>query len=450
MSLRPSKFKIQTYGCKVNTYDTGLLQSRLEKRGYKSTDDLPEVHIINTCAVTDEATQSAAKDIRKLKIQSPNSTVVVTGCAAQVDTDVFTDLPQVDLIVANSHKDQLEKILDDHFKGVLSGRVFKSNIFRHQKLGTGGGLEKGHTRAFLKIQDGCDSFCTFCVIPYARGTSRSLPMFDLIDRINDLYDQGYREVVLTGVHIGDYLDEVNGRKLKLEDLVESILKSTSMPRIRLSSLEPPELSERLLELYTDPKMCAHFHMSIQSATSQVLGDMKRQYLAEDVERSLWTINKKIPHAFVGMDVIVGFPTESQEAFTETYHRLKDLPWSKIHVFPYSQRPGTRASVFEESVYPHIRKERSKKLRELSSDRYAAEALKQVGETCSVMVLNTLNRNHIQHGVADNYWPVTLDGKSKDLRGQITDVRITGYNHSSHTRGEGVLLGQVIDGRLLDG
>ncbi len=372
--LNPYSFKIHTYGCKVNTYDSGLLQSRLTKQGFSLDKDSPRIHILNTCAVTKEATREAVKAARRLKIKDPHALVVVTGCAAQVDTEEFTHVPGIDLVVANSHKGQLEELIRKYYSGELRERIYKSNIFKKEDLEAGGGIESEHTRAFLKIQDGCNSFCTFCVIPFARGKSRSLTVDQIVVRVNELAEQGHKEIVLTGVHIADYSDGQMG----LEDLVEHILAHTSVPRIRLSSLEPGEVSARLLDLYKNPRMCPHFHMSIQSANSKVLFDMKRQYNAQAVENSLREIHEKVPGSFVGMDVIAGFPGESDEEFLDSYERLKNTPWTKLHVFPYSQRPGTFATRRSDQVHPSQIKKRAQLLRELSEERWSITANEQIG------------------------------------------------------------------------
>ncbi|MCJ8277224.1 MAG: radical SAM protein, partial [Bdellovibrionales bacterium] len=194
--MNPNSFKVQTFGCKVNTYDTGLLQKRLHQAGFVSEPDKPSIHILNTCAVTAEATKEALRQARRLKAKNPFATVVLTGCAAQVDGKIIDEAPGVDLIVANSHKGDLEDLLKKHFRGELTEKVFRSNIFRNEKLGEGGGEEISHTRSYVKIQDGCNSFCTFCVIPYARGKSRSLPVSMIIDKIRELENKNVKEVVL--------------------------------------------------------------------------------------------------------------------------------------------------------------------------------------------------------------------------------------------------------------
>ena len=397
MTTKPSTFKLHTYGCKVNTYDSGLLQERLRADGFEAVEEAPRVHILNTCAVTAEATKDAVKTARRLKIKDPFALVVVTGCAAQVDTEAFDHVAGVDLVVANSHKGQLEHLIRDYFNGNLRERVHKSNIFKKDDLEAGGGRELGHTRAFVKIQDGCNSFCTYCVIPFARGKSRSLKIDDIVRRLEELYDAGAREAVLTGVHIADYRD---GER-DLEDLVEAVLTRTRMPRLRLSSLEPGELSPRLLALYKDPRLCPHFHMSIQSANTKVLFEMKRQYTADAVETSLAAIARDVPGAFVGMDVIAGFPGETEDEFTDTYLRLSRLPWTKLHVFPYSPRPGTFANRRKDGIERGEVKARARRLRELSAARLVERAAAQVGQTKSGLVLRGGEL------VTKDYWTVRV-------------------------------------------
>lgn len=430
-------YQIRTFGCKVNTYDSGLLQKRLDRAGFVQQTKASKIHILNTCAVTAEATKEAMRTIRKIKAKDPESLVVVTGCAAQVDTDQFSNLPGADLVVANSHKGDLEDIIRKYYQGTLTERVFKSNIFKKEDLEAGGGEEAQHTRTFLKIQDGCNSFCTFCVIPFARGKSRSISVERLIDKVNELHFQGSREVVLTGVHIGDYEDESGAR---LEDLVEAMLKHTVMPRFRVSSLEPIELSDRLLELYSDERMCKHFHMSIQAAQTKVLHDMKRKYGRPEVEKSLLAIADKVPGAFVGMDIIAGFPGETPEEFQETYDCLASMPWTKIHAFPYSPRPGTFANRMPGQLLRHEIMERAARLRDLSSDRFASEALAQIGEVKKVLVLNKPGRG--AQGISRDYWPVSFSAEGLE-GGQEVDVRVKGYDHSHQSRMEGCLSGDLI-------
>lgn len=404
-------FSVQfhTFGCKVNAYDTGLMEKRFLKDGFdiitekEGMGEKPSrVHVLNTCAVTAQATKEAVRLSRRLKARDPFCLVVVTGCAAQVDTESFMGLPGVDLVVANSHKGQLETLIRKYYSGQLTDRVYKSNIFKKEDLEDGGGDKMGHTRAFLKIQDGCNSFCTFCVIPFARGKSRSIPVSNLVDRIRRLESQGVRETVLTGVHIGDYEDG----DLRLEDLVEAVLRQTEMPRLRLSSLEPVEVSDRLLGLYKDERLCRHFHMSIQSAQTDVLHAMKRHYASPDVESALIRIADQVPGAYVGMDVIAGFPGETDEQFEESLNRLRDLPWTRLHVFPYSVRPGTYAARLPQ-LSGEIIRERARRLRDLSLERVESHAIRQIGQIKKVLALQSESKKN--RAISRDYWNIVLEG-----------------------------------------
>ncbi|MFN8845418.1 MAG: tRNA (N(6)-L-threonylcarbamoyladenosine(37)-C(2))-methylthiotransferase MtaB [Bdellovibrionales bacterium] len=437
-------FEVQThtFGCKVNTYDSGLIEKNLKREG--AFEFARKVHVLNSCAVTSEATQQASRLIRKIKSENPSSLVVVTGCAAQVDTDSFLS-SQADLIVANSHKSELPNLIQQLIQGRTESRVFKSNIFKKEDLEIGGGVESEHTRSFLKIQDGCNSFCSFCIIPYARGKSRSISITDLCNRVVELYEQGLREVVLTGVHVGDFDDE--GRKL--EDLLQALLVRTPMPRFRLSSLEPIEVSDRLLELYQDPRMCAHFHMSIQSANSDVLKDMKRKYGQREVRQSLEKIAKNVPHAFVGMDVIAGFPTESFEKFEDTYLCLADLPWTRLHVFPYSERPGTRAAELMEQIPFSERKNRARRLRELSADRYQDWGFQQVGKTQKALLFSKPNSK--SQGLTREYCNIRFDSAEsldslKKITGEVP-VRLKSFEWLGGSSQDGRFLAEVIQESL---
>lgn len=425
------KFQFHTFGCKVNTYDTGLLQKNLQKYEAPLKLEANCIHVLNTCAVTAEATKEAVRMIRRIKSKEPLATVVVTGCAAQVDTESFRDLPGADLVVANSHKGLLPQILDQFFKGEVKDKVYKSNIFRKEDLEMGGGEEQTHTRSFLKIQDGCNSFCTYCIIPYARGKSRSIPVKELIKRVQELEAQGVQEVVLTGVHIGDYEDEVLGQKLGLEDMVAELLKKTKMPRFRLSSLEPVEVTEKLLDLYDNERMCKHFHMSIQSGETETLHHMKRKYTQEDVVRSLNRIAERVPGAFVGMDVIAGFPTETEEQFEQTFKTLAETPWTRLHVFPYSERPGTRAAAIEAQVPWNERLKRAQKLRELSLHRYQAEGLKQSGLRKKVLILKNQKSSEGFTGLSRDYWPVKINIEKHTgvEAGQEVEMIVQGFHQN---------------------
>lgn len=429
---RLKTYSIETFGCKVNTYDTGLIQKQLDEAGYTYDTKSPELSIFNTCAVTEEATKSILKAIRKYRKTYLNRKILVTGCGVQVDPEKYKKELGIDVLVANSHKMNIVDIINDFYRG-KADRLYRKNIFKKEDLEPGGGVEKNHSRAFLKIQDGCNSFCSFCIIPFARGKSRSLEISNLIERANKLYAEGYREVVLTGVHIGDYRDE-NGQNL--DDLVESFLTFTKIPRIRLSSLEPIEISQRLLEMYSDERLCPHFHLSIQSASTKVLKDMKRKYTESDIRKCLYNIEKKVKNAFVGMDIIAGFPTETEEEFLNTFKVLSETSWTRLHVFPYSVRPGTRAMRFEQ-LERAIVKQRARKLRDLSFERFQFKTKEQIGTVKDILTFSKKVKGG--DGLSHDYWPVRIEDSFKEkerYKVQIFDI----INEFSK---EGLLLGKVL-------
>ena len=445
-----SKYDIvmHTWGCKVNTYDTGLLQSRFAREGLNVVvanvpTAKPRVHVLNTCAVTEEASRDAARQVRRIKAKEPFAKVVITGCGAQVDGGIFDTLAGADLVVANSHKGQIEELVDRLFKGTLESKVFRSNIFRKEELEEGGGLESDHTRAFLKIQDGCNSFCSYCVIPFARGKSRSIPVEKLVSRVNELEAAGAREVVITGVHIADYEDLSRGLTRHLDDLIEAILQGTTIPRIRISSLEPVELSDRLLGMYeSNSRLCRHFHLSIQSANTATLERMRRRYTADDVEMIFQKIRARLPDAFIGLDLIVGFPGETEAEFEDTYERLNRTSWTRIHVFPYSERPGTKALKLENSVPVTTRQRRAALVRELSASRYRERAESAVGEVKSGLILKYGSNDEIQT-LTREYWPVRLRTPLTHKAGEEIKVKMVRFIPPKQGRMDGWFEGEVL-------
>ena len=437
-----SSVVVKTFGCKVNTYDSGLLQKHLQGAGFALDSQEPQVFVLNSCAVTAEATKEVLRQARRLKQDNPKATVVLTGCAAQVDGELVDASGDVDLVIANSHKQDLGELLNKYLLGQNDKKVYRSNIFRNESLGEGGGEEVSHTRSYLKIQDGCNSFCSFCVIPFARGKSRSLPVPMLLNKIRDLHSQSVHEVVLTGVHIGDYCDDQTyGGPFALDDLVEQVLLNTGIERIRLTSLEPIELTDKLMRLYQNPRICPHFHMSLQSLSTPVLKGMRRNYSAEQVGESLLRISQELPHAFVGLDVITGFPGETDELFQETYENLKKWPWSRIHVFPYSERSGTRAEHMTGSIPWEVRKQRAKLLRELSHERYEMKAAEQLGQQKQILILK--EKDSQTQGLSEDYWNVVVENSKTLQPGELHSVRVKGYQRGGSSRMTGYLIGEAL-------
>ena len=417
-------FHIKTFGCKVNFHDSALLKERLASSGLKKP-----CAIINSCSVTHEAAKEALRHARRLKQKNPSLFVAVTGCAAQTETSLYESSPYVDLVAGASYRDQLPAILKEKEQGRRPPKALKLNIFKNpaplSKAAADEGTER--TRAFLKIQDGCSQFCSFCVIPFARGLSRSFPISYLVERGRALSESGAPEIALTGVHIGDYRDGNRG----LADLIESLLRIASLKRLRLSSLEPGDLSPKLLELFQDERLCPHIHLSAQSACSKTLRAMRRRDSRSDVERALSLIARRIPGAFVGIDIIAGFAGESQEDFEETYQVLKERPWTRLHVFPYSPRPGTAAARHlkaGEAPRAEIMK-RAGFLRRLGEARFQGERRKQAGALKKALFF----KKSPARGLSRDYWPVSLEkapSGPKTLAGKEARVRIKGLADDS--------------------
>lgn len=389
-------FQIKTFGCKVNYYDSLLIKKQLKDINLSQKQN---VFVLNSCAVTAQTGKDIRKEADRIKNLNPNSLVVITGCGAQVETELYENTNSVDLIIGNSDKKDLTNILKN-YSPQQKNKVFKSNIFKSPfTYSNFVSPDQDRTRAFLKIQDGCDSFCTFCIIPFARGKSKSISAKFLIEAIKKLEKDNVKEVVLTGVHIGDYRDGDKG----LDDLLAYFLEKTDIPRIRLTSVEPVEITDKLLDCYTDDRICPHFHISLQSASSSVLQSMKRKYGQKEVKTAFQKIAQAAPHAFVGMDVIAGFPSESKKDFEESYELFKDQPWTSMHVFPYSSRAGTYAASKYKLIPQTEVIKRAGLLRNLSDSRLKSQLKKQIG-TCKQVLL--FKKNNTQ-SLSRDYWRVKI-------------------------------------------
>ncbi|NDD91183.1 tRNA (N(6)-L-threonylcarbamoyladenosine(37)-C(2))-methylthiotransferase MtaB, partial [bacterium] len=398
--MTSKKYLVRSLGCKANVVDGQILERLLQDRGWAPafSEDEAALCIVNSCTVTDEADRQSRKLASRLASKNPNSCVVLTGCAAEVDPERLAGTPGVRYIIGNSDKPKLVDLLlktlestphqAEVSKAQILGQVhgYQEMLSKHPmdrewptaeaQFPNGLQLDTGNTlrtRQFLKIQDGCNSFCTFCIIPYGRGPSRSQPPEQVIQQIRGLVDKGSREVVLTGTNIGDYgadWGEELPNGVKLARLASRILKETSLERLRLSSLDPTEITEELINLVRDSegRLCPHFHVSLQSPHSRVLRAMKRRYTFIEVERCLKTIHQRVPEAFVGMDLITGFPGETAAEFEQTCTQLEGLPWTRLHVFPYSEREGTPATRIPGSVAASERHRRARVLLEISRKR----------------------------------------------------------------------------------
>ena len=363
--MKPEKsVSFITYGCKVNQFDTDKIISNLPDNFKVVTDrSLSDFCIINTCTVTDNTDNQFFKDLKKLKRDNPQIITLVTGCLAQTSPEKLNHLENIDLVVDNANKYLIPKVLskpERYHKRIIS------NIFDIREFDDDfENIYENRSRAFLKVQDGCNYRCSFCIIPFARGRSRSLKEFKVIEKINRLNRLGYNEVVLTGIHLSSYGKDIGSSFEKLLNLID---KETDIPNIRLSSIDPADTSLDLIDLISSSKkICPSFHISLQSGDEEVLKNMRRRYKIEKFNELINYIRQKLPSSCIGTDVIVGFPGENNNLFNNTVNFIKNSELNYLHVFPYSDRKGTPASISKDKVDDHEKQKRSKILRELSNN-----------------------------------------------------------------------------------
>jgi threonylcarbamoyladenosine tRNA methylthiotransferase MtaB len=408
-----------TLGCKLNQYETEAIASGLEKRGWQRVEfnQPADLYVIDTCTVTQQADYSSRQAIYQANRRVTGAKIVVTGCYAQIAREQLQSLPGVGLVIGSDYKDRLPDLIEEWYAGrelKLNGNSFQEQEdFRVTS-------HAGHTRAFVKIQNGCQEWCTFCVIPMTRGQERSRPAPWIIDEINSLTGQGYKEIVITGVHIGKY--SWNG--LSLAELLKGILQETEIPRIRLSSIKPKEVNQELIDLLAfEPRFCRHLHLPLQSGDSNVLSRMRRRYTLDEFDRMVKSFAEKIPEVTLGTDLIVGFPGETQEEFANSCSYVENSPLNFLHVFSYSDRPKTEASALLDKVDPQTINKRSAVLRELGNKKWQAFLETFLGKTLPVLIESRREKQHNRlTGLADNYIRVNLDDPN-DHFNQIVPVRI---------------------------
>ena len=432
------KIGLTTLGCKVNQCDAAALSKILQDCQHIIVpfNSIADVYIINTCTVTAFADFQARQLIRRATRTNPGARIIVTGCYAQTQAEALAGIDGVTLVAGNDQKHRIADLLTCPVSEAQ--KIVAGDIFRHTEfLSAPVSRLMDRTRAFLKIQDGCDSFCTYCIVPYARGKSRSLPHQSVLDGVRDFIEQGCREIVLTGIHLGYYGQDLFPR-IDLTRLLEPILSDNPDVRFRLSSIEPNEISSALLGLFGQYKnLCPHLHIPLQSGDDAILQMMKRQYDAAFFRSLISKVAAASPDIAIGMDVMVGFPGEGETQFDQTRKLLSDLPVAYLHVFPYSERPGTAATAFHPKVPEKIKKERAAILRELGAKKREAFSLRFLGQTLPVLVERTKDKKTgLAKGFSHNYLPVILDKQPASLVNTIVRARAEQYQ-------DGKLTGRVI-------
>ena len=403
-----------TLGCKVNQYETNAMAQKFKEENNEIVDfeEKADVYVVNTCTVTSIADKKSRQMLRRAKQKNSNAIVVAVGCYTQTHKEECSNIPEIDLVLGNNEKNNIVEIVENFLKDKENNKIrTKVEDINNQKefldFGTITYLEK--VRAFIKVQDGCNNFCSYCLIPYARGRIRSRKKQSVLDEIKEIAKNGIKEVVITGIHVASYGKDLEDNYY-LIDLLEDINKIEGIERIRLGSLEPNIITndfvERLVKL---DKICNHFHLSLQSGCDETLKRMNRKYNTEEFKRCVNFIRKSFQNVGLTADVIVGFPGETKEEFEKTYKFLDEIRFSKIHVFKYSPREGTRAAVMPNQIPSNIKEERSKKIIELSN-KYEKEFLNnQIGK--KLEVLFEQEENEYWKGHTRNYLVVKTKGNN---------------------------------------
>lgn len=411
-------------GCKVNQYETNAMAQKFIEHGYEVVefDEYADVYIVNTCTVTNVADRKSRQMLRRAKEINKDATLVACGCYAQVAKDELKKIPEIDLIIGNNEKNDIIQIVENHIsqKGaedLVSDVMYKLD---YVELGTTTYTEK--TRAVIKVQDGCDRFCSYCLIPYARGHIRSRKIENVIEEIKKVVEEGINEVVITGIHIASYGRDFKGKNIGLIDLLEEINKIQGLHRIRLGSIEPTIITDEFVERLSKlDKICDHFHLSLQSGCTETLKRMNRRYTTEEFRDVTKRLRAKFPNAALTTDIIVGFPGETDDEFNTTYEFLKDIAFYKMHIFKYSQRKGTKAAVMPNQVDGKIKEERSKKLIELSNENEYNYNKKYIGK--QVEVLFEEREGEYLKGHTTNYIVVKHKTDKDDLINKIAKVTV---------------------------
>lgn len=430
------RFYIENFGCRATQADTAAVERQLRARGLEAVPapELADVVVVNTCTVTAAADAQARQAIRRIHRENPRAQILVTGCYAQRAPEELAALEGVGWVVGNSHLAEIGALLTDPLPrpgpsdvfpvarlstGALpvataSARILTGDIFAQTTMLVApvSGGEGDRTRPVLKIQDGCNNRCTFCVIPFVRGRSRSLPPEQVLAEIRRLVAAGYKEVVLSGIHLGSYGRDLSPR-VELTELIRRILEETDLPQLRLSSIEPMDVTQDFVELVaTSGRIARHFHIPLQSGSDRILAAMHRWYRAAHYARRIELIFERVPEAGIGADLIVGFPGETEADHDATMRLVEQLPFTYLHVFPFSERPGTAAAAMPDRVPPATIKRRSRELRQLAAEKAARFRAAQIGRCLRGL---TLQHTGLTDGTSwtevltDHYLRVRLTG-----------------------------------------
>ncbi len=418
------KIAFKTLGCRLNQYETDALASRFHKGSYEIVDfnGKADIYIVNTCTVTNQSDQKSRQTINQARKNNNDALLVVTGCMANNYKQSLLDTGNINYVVDNERKTSIFSIIESHYRGENADpEGFDEDLFSYEPA-----YKTFHTRSLIKIQDGCDNFCTFCIIPTVRGRATSRPVEAILDNIREVINHGFKEVVLTGVNIGRYQDE----DTNFEQLVEKVLNLPGDFRVRISSIEPDGFTEHFFDLFAHPKLTPHLHLCLQSGSEATLLKMRRMYTAREFRMMAEKLRKLYPDFNLTTDIIVGFPGESETDFQQSVSMARDLNISHIHTFKYSVRTGTRAERMPDQVSEKIKNQRSAVIRKLSEENKVAYFTKMIGKK-QRMLIERITSDGTARGYGENYIPIRL--KAKDLvRNEFVKVELTGLHHGKET------------------
>lgn len=417
------KFNIHTMGCKSNQFESAIIEENLIEHGYKKVQNIEDadIYILNSCSVTHKSDNEAMYLLRSAKHKNPNILTIATGCMAQIEKEELLKNDFIDFVIGNDEKLHLYDYInsDERFS---ANDILKQTEFNKVEL-----FDTTKTRASLKIQDGCDNRCTYCIIWKARGKSRSADSEFIVNQINNFAKHGFKEVMLTGIHIGQWGKEFG---LSLLDLLKEIEEKTTIERYRLGSLNPPEITDEMLEfLKTSKKFCPHFHLSLQSANDKTLRSMNRFYKTEDYLKLIEKINKTFENPFLGSDVIAGFAGETEEDFEITRKNLLSSGLTQIHTFPYSKRKGTIGAEMENQVPDDVKNSRATIIKEISKEKLNNFIEKNLGKTLEVLIEKHPDK-HSQNlkGITRNYLTVQIPSDRTDLFNTLQMVKLVKFEN----------------------
>lgn len=415
------KFKVFSLGCKVNSYECSALASKLISLGYTQDDNNPDVVIINTCSVTATADQKSRQHIRKFMKMYPNAVSVVMGCYSQGNFKYIAEEIKPNILLGTKYRNEIPDLINEYLSSRKNIVKVEENTrkYEYEELGITSYTE--NVRAYLKIQDGCDNFCTYCIIPYRRGKMRSRKIENVVEEAKYLISQGYKEIILTGIHVGGYGKEME--EGSFDELVDRLSSLEGLRSLRISSIEASEIDSRLIELIKNRSNIAkHLHIPLQAGSDEILRRMNRKYTSSEFVEKIKQIRKEIPDVGITTDIIVGFPGESDEDFQKTCEVAKEC-FDQIHVFPYSAREGTPAARFPNQVSPQIKSARVSLLMGISSELHNAFKEKMVGKTMKALIEKYDEENDINYGKLTNYVEIELKGLHSNQVGNEINVKI---------------------------